>query len=161
MEFSRRILSIITLHRICYNLPPGESSEIRMRLPGDALHYISYYGLYVTIPVVLVVRVKSLRSELNVFEYYSIRYRVTLENWASALWMAFVGYPYIHPPPKLLYPKAIGLDLKMASKSVWQIYLGTARCWESDCDSLCTRTNYYMLLPVVLHMVVPLYLKMQ
>ena len=26
-------------------------------------------------------------------------------------------------------------------------------------DSLCTRTDYYMLLPIVLHMVVPLYLK--
>ena len=28
-------------------------------------------------------------------------------------------------------------------------------------DSLCTRTDHHMLLPIVLHMVVPLYLKMQ
>jgi len=28
-----------------------------------------------------------------------------------------------------------------------------------DCDGLCTRTDHYMLLPIVLHMVVSLYLK--
>jgi len=28
-----------------------------------------------------------------------------------------------------------------------------------NCDSLCTRTDHHMLLPIVLHMVVPLYLK--
>jgi len=28
-----------------------------------------------------------------------------------------------------------------------------------NCDGLCTRTDHYMLLPIVLHMVVPLYLK--
>ena len=30
-----------------------------------------------------------------------------------------------------------------------------------ESDSLCTRTDHYMLLIIVLHMVVPLYLKMQ
>jgi len=28
-----------------------------------------------------------------------------------------------------------------------------------DCDGLCTRTDHHMLLPIVLHIVVPLYLK--
>ena len=28
-----------------------------------------------------------------------------------------------------------------------------------NCDGLCTRTDHHMLLPIVLHMVVPLYLK--
>jgi len=28
-----------------------------------------------------------------------------------------------------------------------------------NCDGLCTRTDYHMLLPIVLHMVVPLYCK--
>jgi len=28
-----------------------------------------------------------------------------------------------------------------------------------NCDSLCTKTDHHMLLPIVLHMVVPLYCK--
>ena len=30
-----------------------------------------------------------------------------------------------------------------------------------ESNGLCTRTDHHMLLPIVLHMVVPLYLKMQ
>jgi len=30
-----------------------------------------------------------------------------------------------------------------------------------NCDSLCTRTDYHMLLPIILHMVVPLCSKIQ
>ena len=35
----------------------------------------------------------------------------------------------------------------------------TMSSYIQDCDSLCTRTDHHMLLSIVLHMVVPLYLK--
>ena len=42
---------------------------------------------------------------------------------------SYVGGPLIFtPPPRLLHLEAMVLGLKMASKSVWQMCLGVARC---------------------------------
>ena len=59
-------------------------------------------------------------------------------------------------------------EFKNAKLDKWQKMLLSLRSnpqtmspYIYESDSLCTRTDYHMLLPIVLHMVVPLYLKMQ
>ena len=43
----------------------------------------------------------------------------------------------------------------------FEVYPQTRDSSIQNCDGLCTRTDYHMLLPIVLYMIVPLYLKMQ
>ena len=47
----------------------------------------------------------------------------------------------------------------VVKSEVLRIRPQTISPYVQNCDSLCTRTDHYMLLPIVLHMVVPLYLK--
>jgi len=42
----------------------------------------------------------------------------------------YEGSPYIYPPLRLLRLEAMVLGLKMASKSVWQMCLGAAGCFQ-------------------------------
>ena len=48
-----------------YNLPSGESSEIRIRFLGYVLHYIYFYSPYIPNPIVLLARVRSHQVKLR------------------------------------------------------------------------------------------------